>query len=144
MLQKSRSIINPCHFYWVSCDRTQGFRATAHQTLQTRTDMEVPAMACEYPHNPLGTDGFEFVGHAAPDLEPLRTLFSQLGFTRESLHRNRDITLHRQGDANFIINAEPGSFAGALSTAATWTSGRAFKRASSISGKSPISISKAK
>ncbi len=60
--------------------------------------------------NPMGTDGFEFVEYTAPDPELLRTLFERLGFPALARHRSKNVTLHRQGDINFIINAEPGSF----------------------------------
>ncbi len=60
--------------------------------------------------NPAGTDGFEFVEYTAPDPELLRTLFERLGFPVTARHRSKNVTLHRQGDINFIINAEPGSF----------------------------------
>jgi len=60
--------------------------------------------------NPVGTDGFEFVEYTAPDPELLRTLFERLGFPVAARHRSKNVTLHRQGDINFIINAEPGSF----------------------------------
>jgi len=59
--------------------------------------------------NPMGTDGFEFVEYTAPEPELLRTLFDRMGF-RGGPHRSKNVTLHRQGDVNFIINAEPGSF----------------------------------
>jgi 4-hydroxyphenylpyruvate dioxygenase len=61
--------------------------------------------------NPMGTDGFEFVEYAAPDPELLRALFTKMGFPAVARHRRKNVTLHRQGDCNFIINAEPGSFA---------------------------------
>ncbi|RKF20241.1 4-hydroxyphenylpyruvate dioxygenase [Alginatibacterium sediminis] len=61
--------------------------------------------------NPMGTDGFEFVEYAAPEPELLRALFEQLGFTHIANHRSKDVSLHRQGDINFIINAEEDSFA---------------------------------
>ena len=61
--------------------------------------------------NPMGTDGFEFVEYAAPDPEQLRGLFASLGFPVTARHRSKNVTLHRQGDVNFIINAEPDSFA---------------------------------
>jgi len=60
--------------------------------------------------NPMGTDGFEFVEYTAPDPELLRTLFERLGFPVTARHRSKNVTLHAQGDINFIINAEPGSF----------------------------------
>src|SRR5438876_2495689 len=61
--------------------------------------------------NPLGTDGFEFVEYAAPDPAALGRLFEQMGFTAIARHRSKNVLLYRQGDINFIINAEPGSFA---------------------------------
>ncbi|MES2149229.1 MAG: 4-hydroxyphenylpyruvate dioxygenase [Pseudomonadota bacterium] len=61
--------------------------------------------------NPMGTDGFEFVEYAAPDPKALGALFVQLGFTAIARHRHKDVTLYRQGDINFIINAEQDSFA---------------------------------
>jgi 4-hydroxyphenylpyruvate dioxygenase len=64
--------------------------------------------------NPMGTDGFEFVEYTAPDPQLLRTLFERLGFPVAARHRSKNVTLHRQGDVNFIINAEPDSFAQAF------------------------------
>jgi 4-hydroxyphenylpyruvate dioxygenase len=61
--------------------------------------------------NPMGTDGFEFVEYTAPDPAELRALFAKMGFPAVARHRSRDVTLHRQGDINFLINAEPESFA---------------------------------
>jgi 4-hydroxyphenylpyruvate dioxygenase len=60
--------------------------------------------------NPAGTDGFEFVEYAAPDPEALGRLFERLGFARVARHRSKRVTLYRQGEINFIVNAEPGSF----------------------------------
>ncbi len=61
--------------------------------------------------NPMQTDGFEFVEYAAPDPEALGRLFIQMGFRAVSRHRSKNVTLYRQGDVNFIVNAEPDSFA---------------------------------
>jgi 4-hydroxyphenylpyruvate dioxygenase len=61
--------------------------------------------------NPMGTAGFEFVEYAAPDPGAMGALFERLGFTALARHRHKDVTLYRQGDINFIINAEPDSFA---------------------------------
>jgi 4-hydroxyphenylpyruvate dioxygenase len=61
--------------------------------------------------NPLGTDGFEFIEYAAPDPEELAALFVQQGFRPVARHRSKRVTLYRQGDVNFILNAEPDSFA---------------------------------
>ncbi len=63
------------------------------------------------PDNPMGTDGFEFVEYAAPDPAALGELFETLGFVPIARHRHKRVTLYRQGEINFIINAEAGSFA---------------------------------
>ncbi len=60
--------------------------------------------------NPVGTDGFEFVEYTAPDTAMLDELFRSMGFVRAARHRSKDVTLYRQGEVNFIVNAEPGSF----------------------------------
>ena len=59
--------------------------------------------------NPIGTDGFEFVEYTAPDIAALHALFEQLGFGAVARHRSKDVTLYRQGQTNFIVNAEKGS-----------------------------------
>jgi len=64
--------------------------------------------------NPMGTDGFEFVEYTAPEPERLEALFRQLGFRVAARHRSKRVTLYRQGDINFIVNAEPDSFAQAF------------------------------
>jgi 4-hydroxyphenylpyruvate dioxygenase len=61
--------------------------------------------------NPMGTDGFEFIEYTAPDTAELGRLFESMGFTAVARHRSKDVTLYRQGDVNFIVNAEPASFA---------------------------------
>jgi len=74
-----------------------------------------------YPHNapkatiskvnPAGTDGFEFVEYAHPDPEKLDVIFRQMGFVPVARHKSKKITLYRQGDINYLLNAEPGSHA---------------------------------
>ncbi|MBI3675831.1 MAG: 4-hydroxyphenylpyruvate dioxygenase [Proteobacteria bacterium] len=59
--------------------------------------------------NPIGTDGFEFVEYTAPDVDQLRKLFETMGFRAVARHRSKDVTLYRQGDVNFVVNAEPDS-----------------------------------
>ncbi|HVL58378.1 MAG TPA: 4-hydroxyphenylpyruvate dioxygenase [Burkholderiaceae bacterium] len=61
--------------------------------------------------NPMGTDGFEFIEYTAPDPVALGRLFEQLGFKAIARHRHKNVLLYRQGSVNFIVNAEPGSFA---------------------------------
>jgi 4-hydroxyphenylpyruvate dioxygenase len=60
--------------------------------------------------NPMQTDGFEFIEYAAPDPKALGAAFESMGFTAVAKHRHKDVTLYRQGDVNFIVNAEPDSF----------------------------------
>lgn len=60
--------------------------------------------------NPLRTDGFEFVEFTAPTAQgitQLHQLFQVLGFTPVARHRSKDVTLFRQGDINFLVNATP-------------------------------------
>ncbi len=61
--------------------------------------------------NPMGTDGFEFIEYAALDPAPLEALFAQMGFSRVAHHRSKNVQLWRQGDINFILNAERESHA---------------------------------
>ncbi len=61
--------------------------------------------------NPVGTDGFEFVEYTAEDTAALGRLFEQLGFRAVARHRSKNVKLYRQGEINFLVNAEPESFA---------------------------------
>src|SRR5260221_272177 len=61
--------------------------------------------------NPIATDGFEFVEFAHPQPVELAKLFRRMGYGPVARHRTKNITVYRQGDINFILNAEPGSFA---------------------------------
>ena len=71
-------------------------------------------MSASAPDNPLGIDGFEFVEFAAPEPLELDRVFRALGFLPVARHRSKDVTLYRQGGINFILNAEPESFAQAF------------------------------
>ena len=57
--------------------------------------------------------GVEFVEFAANEEEApkLGQLFGRLGFTPTGRHRNKDVTRWRQNGINFVLNAEPDSFA---------------------------------
>jgi 4-hydroxyphenylpyruvate dioxygenase len=61
--------------------------------------------------NPAGTDGFEFVEFAHPEPEKLAELFTRMGYVAVAKHRTKDVTVWRQGDINYVINAEQGSHA---------------------------------
>jgi 4-hydroxyphenylpyruvate dioxygenase len=64
--------------------------------------------------NPMETDGFEFVEYTGPDPQALGALFERMGFVAAARHRSKNVTLYQQGDVNFILNAEPESFAQAF------------------------------
>ena len=72
---------------------------------------EQPAVAAIDRANPLGTAGLEFVEFAAIEAGSLGQLFEQLGFRPVARHLSKDVTLYRQGPMNFLLNAEPDSFA---------------------------------
>ena len=63
--------------------------------------------------NPMGINGFEFVEFAAPEGQGarMRDYLEKLGFTAVAKHRERAITLFRQGGINFLLNEQPDSFA---------------------------------
>ena len=63
--------------------------------------------------NPMGINGFEFVEFAAPagQGEAMRSYLRNLGFTAVARHKDRDITLFRQGRINFLLNETGDSFA---------------------------------
>ncbi len=71
-------------------------------------DAVAPAISDE---NPIGCNGFEFVEFAHPDPKKLGVLFERMGFTHIAKHRSKEVALYRQGDVNYLINAEPESFA---------------------------------
>lgn len=61
-------------------------------------------------HNPLGTQGFDFVEFTAPTaqgLQQLHALLEVMGFSAVARHRSKDVTLFRQGGINFLVNATP-------------------------------------
>jgi 4-hydroxyphenylpyruvate dioxygenase len=62
--------------------------------------------------NPAGTDGFEFVEFAHPQPQQLATLFERMGYAPVARHKSQAITVYRQGDIHYIVNADPNSFAG--------------------------------
>jgi 4-hydroxyphenylpyruvate dioxygenase len=57
--------------------------------------------------------GFEFIEFAVDtETRPrLNAMFDAMGFAHVGTHRSKDVTLHRQGDVNFILNAEKDAFA---------------------------------
>jgi 4-hydroxyphenylpyruvate dioxygenase len=59
----------------------------------------------------MGTEGFEFIEYAAPDPLAMAGVFERMGFRAIARHRHKEVTLYRQGEINFILNADPESFA---------------------------------
>jgi 4-hydroxyphenylpyruvate dioxygenase len=49
-------------------------------------------------------NGFGFIEYSADDAAPLHRLFRQMGFNAIKQHKNKPITLYRQGQSDFFIN----------------------------------------
>lgn len=62
------------------------------------------------PTNPAGTNGMEFVEFAHATPAKLEHLFASMGFEPVAKHKTKAITIWRQGDINYVLNAEPESF----------------------------------
>ena len=79
---------------------------------QTQTQPNLGMQVTTF-ENPMGINGFEFVEFAAPAgrADAMRSYLEKLGFTAVARHRQRAITLYRQGTINFLLNEEPDSFA---------------------------------
>jgi len=73
--------------------------------------MSSPSSLPPQADNPLGMAGLEFVEFAAPNPAELGRRFEQLGFKAIARHVSKAVTLYRQGQMNFLVNAEPDSFA---------------------------------
>lgn len=58
-------------------------------------------------HNPTGLDGFAFLEFSGPDATFLDAHFKQMGFTRVSSHKRKQIHLYKQGGIHFLLNEEP-------------------------------------
>lgn len=67
--------------------------------------------------NPIGLAGFDFVEYSGPNAAQFETLFVNWGFKKVGQVAGKQIFLYRQGDINFVINAEPGTFAAQFATA---------------------------
>jgi 4-hydroxyphenylpyruvate dioxygenase len=69
-----------------------------------------PALSIAVPDMPdrISVEGFEFVEFAADESEAqeLARLLTAMGFTEAARHKNKDVTLFRQGGINIVINTE--------------------------------------
>lgn len=61
--------------------------------------------------NPLGLNGVDFVEYTGRDAKHFENLFTKWGFKEVGNVPGKEIRLFRQGEINFIVNTEPGSFA---------------------------------
>lgn len=64
--------------------------------------------------NEIGLNGIEFVEFSSPKPEHLKKLFREFGFSKILKHNKKNICLHKQGDINFLVNEEKGSFSEAF------------------------------
>ena len=83
-------------------------------SMSTQTTASSNTQSTDLFDNPMGTDGFEFVEYAALDPAPIAAVLESMGFVAVARHRSKKVTLYRQGQINFIINAEPDSNANAF------------------------------
>lgn len=60
--------------------------------------------------NPMGLNGVEFIEYVGTDPKHFETLFLRYGFKKIAQHPTQKIELYRQGDINFIVNTQPGTF----------------------------------
>lgn len=66
------------------------------------------ALKGEFMHtdeNPCGLDGFAFLEFSGPDKDYLCQQLIKMGFHPAATHRHADITLFKQGNISFIVNA---------------------------------------
>lgn len=61
--------------------------------------------------NPIGLHGVDFIEYTGPDAVHFQKLFTKFGFTELARIEGKEIRLYRQGDINFIVNCESGTFA---------------------------------
>ena len=61
--------------------------------------------------NPAGLDGFAFVEFAHPDPTELEALLARTGYREVARHRSKAVSIWRQGNIDYLVDAEPGSHA---------------------------------
>lgn len=62
-------------------------------------------------HNPVGTDGFDFLEFSTNDAKKLCSQFESMGFKAVNKHKSHDIIIYQQNDIRFIINLTKQSMA---------------------------------
>ncbi len=69
------------------------------------------AQVTESVSNPMGLNGVDFVEYTGPEAAHFEKLFLKWGFSKVGQIPGKQIQLFRQGEINFILNTEPGTFA---------------------------------
>lgn len=62
-------------------------------------------------HNPVGTQGFEFLEYSTPHPEKLEKQFKAMGLMPVAQHKQCKVTIYQQNDIRFFINTTPQSMA---------------------------------
>ena len=62
-------------------------------------------------------NGLDFIEFAGPEPKALHRLFEKMGFCLSARCKTKDISLYRQGDCLFVLNAEKNSFSADFSKA---------------------------
>lgn len=62
-------------------------------------------------HNPVGTDGFDFLEFTTTDPQKLSQQFESMGFHPVATHKSQPVTIYQQNDIRFIINLSKNSMA---------------------------------
>jgi 4-hydroxyphenylpyruvate dioxygenase len=62
-------------------------------------------------HNPVGTDGFDFLEFTTTDPQKLSKQFEAMGFHPVAKHTSQPVTIYQQNDIRFIINLTENSMA---------------------------------
>lgn len=92
---------------------TDGQRSLLY--LMDQVKREEPSVSVDVPEMPprVGVDGVEYVEFAADQkqADTLGELLTSIGFAKVGRHRQKAITLWKQGDINLIINSESEGFA---------------------------------
>lgn len=61
--------------------------------------------------NPIGLHGVDFIEYSGTNAQHFENLFTKMGFVEAGKVNGKNIKLYRQGDINFILNMQPGTFA---------------------------------
>jgi 4-hydroxyphenylpyruvate dioxygenase len=59
------------------------------------------------PHNPTGTNGFEFLEFTTENPDALKKQFESMGFIPVAKHKTADVIIYQQNDIRFLVNTAP-------------------------------------